>query len=99
MGGEKCRGKIFERGSILGEWALKDYEGRVSWEGWGSRGRAAVFCPGKTAAAATDGFWFVAVRENAGSCGCLAAASLDVEVFAVVVVFAAVCRCSAVSPV
>ena len=71
----------------------------MSWEGWGSRGNAAVSCPGRTAAAATAGFWFAAGSEIAGSSGSLAAASLDVEGFAAVVVFAAVCRCSAVSSV
>ena len=71
----------------------------MSWEGWGSRGRAAVSCPGKTAAAATVGFWLAAGSEIAGISVTLAAAVLAGEGFAAVVVFSAVGRCSAVAPV
>ena len=77
---------------------MRDHEGRVSWEGWGSRGRAAVSCPGRTAGVVgTAGSWFAAGREIAGSSGRLAAAVLAGEGFAAVVVFA-VGRCSDVAP-
>ena len=35
------------------------------WEGWGSRGRGAVSCAGRTAAAAA-GSWSAAGRDVAG---------------------------------